>query len=111
MKEYVKSFLKDFEYQEKDANFLYASFCRIVLNEKANTLFNEAIQMYKDNIKCDYGEKPDADVVATTTRDVLNKIVRGRTTFQGAFMAGNLSAKGNFKMLRTFDQVFQFNII
>ncbi len=56
MKEYVKSFLKDFEYQEKDANFLYASFCRIVLNEKANTLFNEAIQMYKDNIKCDYGK-------------------------------------------------------
>ena len=69
------------------------------------------VDVDKDKLQCYYGDSDYADVVATTTRAVVNKLVNGRTTFQGAFMAGNLSAKGNFKMLRTFDQVFQFNII
>lgn len=64
-----------------------------------------------NHLKCYYGEKVDADVIAKTTRDVMNKLILGRTTFQGAFMSGELTAKGNFKTLRTFDQVFQFNIL
>ena len=57
-----------------------------------------------------YGEKADADVIAKTTSTVMNKLILGRVTFQGAFMSGDLTAKGNFKTLRSFDQVFQFNI-
>lgn len=64
-----------------------------------------------NHLKCYYGEKADADVIAKTTRDVMNKLILGRITFQGAFMSGELTAKGNFKTLRTFDQVFQFNIL
>lgn len=69
------------------------------------------VEINGNHLKCYYGEKADADVIAKTNRDVINKLVLGRITFQGAFMSGELTAKGNFKTLRTFDQVFQFNIL
>lgn len=69
------------------------------------------VEINNKRLKCYYGEKPDADVIAKTTHAVMNKLVLGRITFQGAFMSGELTAKGNFKTLRTFDQVFQFNIL
>lgn len=74
---------------------------------------NKTLIVEVDNkrLKCYYGEKPDADVIAKTTRSVMNRLVLGRITFQGAFMSGDLTAKGNFKTLRTFDQIFQFNIL
>lgn len=72
---------------------------------------NLVVEINNKHLKCYYGDKPDADVIAKTTRAVMNKLVLGRVTFQGAFMSGELTAKGNFKTLRTFDQVFQFNIL
>jgi hypothetical protein len=69
------------------------------------------VEINNKRLKCYYGEKTDADVIAKTTHAVMNKMVLGRVTFQGAFMSGELTAKGNFKTLRTFDQVFQFNIL
>jgi multimeric flavodoxin WrbA len=69
------------------------------------------VEINNKRLKCYYGEKQDADVIAKTTHAVMNKLVLGRITFQGAFMSGELTAKGNFKTLRTFDQVFQFNIL
>jgi len=72
---------------------------------------NLVIEIDGKNLKCYYGDKEDADVIAKTTREVMNRLVLGRITFQGAFMFGELSAKGNFKILRTFDQIFQFNIL
>jgi len=69
------------------------------------------VEVNDKRLKCYYGEKADADVIAKTTHAVMNKLVLGRITFQGAFMSGELTAKGNFKTLRTFDQVFQFNIL
>lgn len=69
------------------------------------------VEVNSKRVKCYYGEKSDADVIAKTTHAVMNRLVLGRITFQGAFMSGELTAKGNFKTLRTFDQVFQFNIL
>ncbi len=69
------------------------------------------IDINNKHLKCYYGEKPEVDVIAKTTRAVMNKLVLGRVTFQGAFMSGELTAKGNFKTLRSFDQIFQFNIL
>jgi len=70
---------------------------------------NLIVDINKDTLKCYYGDSDYADVVATTTRTVVNKLVNGRTTFQGAFMTGELTAKGDFKTLRMFDQFFQFD--
>jgi multimeric flavodoxin WrbA/putative sterol carrier protein len=69
------------------------------------------VEIEEKHLKCYYGEKDDADVIAKTKKEIMNKLVLGRITFQGAFMSGELTAKGNFKTLRTFDQVFQFNIL
>ena len=70
---------------------------------------NLIVDVDKDKLSCYYGDSDYADVVATTTRAVVNKLVTGRTTFQGAFMSGELTAKGDFKTLRMFDQLFPFD--
>jgi putative sterol carrier protein len=80
----------------------------IHLSDSKKTL---VVEINNKRLKCYYGEKPDADVIAKTTHSVMNKLVLGRVTFQGAFMSGELTAKGNFKTLRSFDQVFQFNVL
>lgn len=69
------------------------------------------IEVNKKHLKCFYGEKKDADVIARTKHEVMEGIVNGRMTFQRAFMSGELTAKGNFKTLRSFDTIFQFNMI
>lgn len=69
------------------------------------------VKINESHLQCYYGEIADADVIAKTSKDVMNRLILGRITFQGAFMSGELTAKGNFKTLRTFDQVFQFNIL
>ncbi|MDD3172735.1 MAG: SCP2 sterol-binding domain-containing protein [Herbinix sp.] len=80
----------------------------ITMSDVKKTLI---VEVNNKRLKCYYGDKPDADVIAKTTHTVMNKLVLGRITFQGAFMSGELTAKGNFKTLRSFDQVFQFNIL
>lgn len=55
-----------------------------------------------------YGEKDSVDVNVQITESVLSGIVAGRMSFQRAFMAGEMTAKGDFGMLRTLDQIFVF---
>ena len=59
-------------------------------------------------LKCYYGTREDVEVFAKSSYEVFDKIVKGKITFQKAFMSGELTAKGNFKTLRMFDTVFQF---
>ena len=61
-----------------------------------------------DKLDCHYGTIEQADVIAQTKPEIMDKIMSGEITFQAAFMSGDLSAKGNFKTLRSFDQVFRF---
>lgn len=53
-------------------------------------------------------EKSEMDVVLQMTQDSLDQIIGGRMTFQRAFMAGNMKMKGDFKLLRGLDQIFDF---
>ncbi|MDF2586338.1 MAG: hypothetical protein K0S41_179 [Anaerocolumna sp.] len=68
-----------------------------------------AIEINGNNLRCFYGDKKDPDVIAKTSKDIMNKIISGRMTLQRAFMTGELTAKGDFKILRMFDQLFQFS--
>lgn len=102
--EFLKSFRDNFKPQNHDFN---ASFS-ITMTDTDKTII---LEVSGSHLKCSYGTKEDADVVAKTTRDVVNRLVNGRTTFQGAFMSGELSAKGDFKTLRIFDQLFQFVVL
>jgi len=101
--EFIKNLQDNFHPQED----FVASYA-ITLSDVNKTL---VIEINNQKLRCYYGEKPDADVIAKTTHAIMNKLVLGRTTFQGAFMTGELSAKGNFKILRMFDQLFQFKIL
>ena len=38
----------------------------------------------------------------------MEDIVNGRMTFQRAFMSGAMKTKGDFKILRALDQLFNF---
>lgn len=49
-----------------------------------------------------------ADVEAQITEDAINEIMAGRMTFQRAFMGGDMKMKGDFKILRSLDELFIF---
>lgn len=54
----------------------------------------------------DATDKTDVDI--TVSDETLQEIVAGRMTFQRAFMAGNMKMKGDFKILRTLDELYTF---
>lgn len=66
------------------------------------------LQVHEENLTCTYGEDPNADVIAKMSSKVLKQILSGSTTFQNAFLAGSITAKGEFPLLRTFDTLFPF---
>lgn len=66
------------------------------------------IDINGEELNCYYGNVENPDVTAKTKSDVFNEILAGRKPFQNAFMSGDLSAQGNFKILRNFDTVFRF---
>jgi len=106
-KEADQEFLKNLRDNFHPIDDFSASYM-IELSDIKKTL---VIEVNNKRLKCYYGDKADADVIAKTTHSVMNRLVHGRITFQGAFMSGELTAKGNFKTLRTFDQIFRFNLL
>jgi len=58
---------------------------------------------------CFYGSIDDKiDVDMNISANILEEIVESCLTFQRAFMAGNMKMKGDFKLLRMLDQIFNF---
>lgn len=55
-----------------------------------------------------YGDLAKADVEVHIKEEILNGAVAGRMSFQRAFMAGEMTMKGDFRILRTLDQIFTF---
>ena len=68
------------------------------------------VQVNDEELNCFYGQSGSIDVYVKLTTDVMNNIVKGRMTFQRAFMTGEMTAKGNFKTLRMLDKLFIFEI-
>lgn len=101
--EFIKNLKDNFHPQE---GFM-ASYA-IMISEINRTLI---VDVQNTQLKCYYGEKKDVDVTAKTSYDVMEMLVKGKITFQKAFMAGDLTAKGNFKTLRMFDSIFIFDIL
>lgn len=84
---------------------------KFTIDNRKKPLFIEVNGMDCD---CHYGEKGSngiverADVEMQISRNTLNEIISSRMTFQRAFMAGEMKMKGDFKTLRTLDQIFEF---
>lgn len=81
------------------ANYLF------MIEEKKKPL---VVEVAGEELNCYYGQQKNVDVYAKLTGEVMNNILAGRMTFQRAFMTGEMTAKGNFKTLRTLDQIFIF---
>jgi hypothetical protein len=79
------------------ANYLF------VIDGVANPLY---LGVDGSDLAIHYGQEENIDVYAKLSSEVMRSIVDGRMTFQRAFMTGDMSAKGNFKTLRTLDQLF-----
>ena len=77
----------------------------IIISDQDTILHIEATPEY---VRCFYAATDEADVILRTDTRVLDNILAGRTTFQKGFMAGEISAKGNFKTLRMLDTIFEF---
>ncbi len=61
-----------------------------------------------NNIDCRYEHVEDVDMIIKISAKVLDDIIAGKQTFQNSFMTGGLTAKGNFKILRVLDTLFDF---
>lgn len=59
-------------------------------------------------LECSYGAAEHPDIEVQTNRATMEDIVNGRMTFQRAFMSGVMKMKGDFRILRTLDQLFLF---
>ena len=81
------------------ANYLF------MIEEKKKPL---VVEVAGEELNCYYGQQENVDVYAKLTGEVMNNILAGRMTFQRAFMTGEMTAQGNFKTLRTLDQIFIF---
>lgn len=55
-----------------------------------------------------YGDTDTCDVEMQISKETIEDIIGVRMTFQRAFMSGAMKMKGDFKTLRTLDQVFAF---
>lgn len=61
-----------------------------------------------DALYCEYDTDQDGDVKMRVGSDMIRSIISGKMTFQKGFMAGEITAKGNFKTLRMLDTIFRF---
>ena len=97
---YIEDFETHFVPQE-DMSAVY----ELHIKEKEKAL---VLEVSNDSLRVYYGEAEEPDIEAKLGQTVLEEIIAGRMTFQRAFMAGEMTAKGNFKTLRQLDQIFVF---
>lgn len=84
----------------------FAAEYSITIEEKKKKLI---LQVNGPQLECGYGPPKQPDVEVQLNRDTMDDIVNGRMTFQRAFMSGVMKTKGDFKILRTLDQLFVFS--
>lgn len=97
---YIELFQTHFHPQENfQARYLF------LLDDRKKPLF---VFVNNSDLVIHYGQEENIDVYAKMTSAVMESIINGRMTFQRAFMTGEMTAKGNLKILRMLDTVFNF---
>ena len=100
-----ENILKSFEKAFKAPEDKIKAVCCIKMSDTDKTI---VLDFGPDKVKVYYGEAENPDMTATTTKDMVNRIISGKTTFQGAFMSGFITAKGRLDLIRMFDRIFVF---
>lgn len=83
----------------------FAANYKIIIEEKKTPL---VIEVDGAKINCFYGEGSNFDVEIQVNRASMAGILSGAVTFQRLFMAGDMKMKGDFKVLRSLDEIFIF---
>ncbi len=96
--EYIAYFKKSFKPQPG-----FKADYAIKIEERSKKL---SIMVDGPKMECEYGNVEHADVEMTMSVSAMEDIVNGRMTFQRAFMSGSMKSKGDFRILRTLDQLF-----
>ena len=60
-----------------------------------------------DTLDCHYGGEEKVNAMLKSSQAVLTKVMNGEEKLQNAFMSGEVTAKGNFKLLNMFDSLFK----
>ncbi|MCR5204870.1 MAG: SCP2 sterol-binding domain-containing protein [Lachnospiraceae bacterium] len=97
---------KLFEKAFKGADDGIKAVCCINISDMNKSLI---LNIDGNKLKSSFGEASGADITITAAREVITKITTGKTTFQGAFMSGLITAKGRLDFMRTFDRFFRFD--
>ena len=98
--EYLSAFRKCFKPQAGvEAEY------SVTIEEKKKKLI---LSVAGPKLECVYGSAEQPDVEVQMNRATMEDIVNGRMSFQRAFMSGAMKTKGDFRILRTLDQLFPF---
>lgn len=85
---------------------LKATYCLNIVDNGRNLI----VEVEDEELNCFYAEEEqEADVFVKITKSILLSIFEGDMTLQRAFMSGEVTAKGDFKVLRNFDTMFRFS--
>lgn len=99
-----EQYIREFKSHFSPASGFSASYLFMIEGKKQPLFLN----VKENELECYYANKENIGVYAKLSPDVMDSIVKGRVTFQRAFMTGAMTAKGNFKTLRMLDTVFNF---
>ncbi|MCR4655098.1 MAG: SCP2 sterol-binding domain-containing protein [Lachnospiraceae bacterium] len=99
-----EQYITDFESHFRKGTSMTAAY-RFEIKEKDQPLI---VQVADGVIKCYYGDYDNPDLRCKLDCAMMDQIVSGRITVQRAFMTGAIQAKGDIKMLRELDQIFDF---
>ena len=66
------------------------------------------LQINDNQLEASYQLIEKSDVEINISEEILGGITAGRMSFQRAFMAGDMTMKGDFRILRALDQIFIF---
>jgi len=99
-----EKFIKEFNDAFTASDGIKASY-QIKMEEKNQPLI---IKVENKKVEIFYGTIDSVDVEIQVKEEIMEEITKGRKTFQRAFMGGGLKVKGDFKVLRTLDQLFPF---
>lgn len=76
---------------------------KIEIKDKKESI---AIKIDNDIIDINQSDIDSPDVVIGLSEAVLGEIIAGRKTFQGGFMEGKITSKGNFALMQMLDTFF-----
>ena len=103
-KEEEADFIDDFKEHFRPGTGIKAIY-RFQIDEKEETLI---IEVDGAQLNCYYGTVTKADVDIKVNNNTMKEILLSKMTFQRAFMSGAMKTKGDFRILRTLDQLFLF---